>query len=569
MTIVYRDIINAIFGTSYTSATYAKPEGDVFIESDYPGFAYLQPGGDGLLTILHEIGHALGLKHPFDDGGNGRPTASQLGVPQYDDGLWTIMSYDYVDGSTLHAGNQATPMPLDILAIQQIYGANMSYHAGDDVYVLQDGVRTIWDAGGNDTIDASNAHRGTHHRLARRRLQPPGRISFTAIAFGVVIETGIGTTFSDTMYASDIGGTTLKGGAGDDTYIVDADDHVVELAGQGADTVKSSASWTLSAAVENLILTGKGALAGTGNAQDNVITGNDGNSTLDGGAGADTLIGGAGTTTYIVDDLKDVIVNQPGYGGSVISAVDITLADGIRTLTLVGGDLKATGNDWLNEITGTDGDNVIDGRLGGDTMSGGKGDDTYYVDDGFDQVIERAGEGHDLVYSSSNLGTLAANIEDLYLTGAMDLQGAGNDLANKIVGNAGNNFFYAEGGGADTLIGGLGNERYYIDASDVIVEEAGGGNDSVFFSGGSYVLPDEIENVGLFFAGDVVATGNATDNNISSSGGNDLLSGLGGNDTLGSSAGNDTLIGGTGDDSITWPPPAPASSRRSATASTP
>ena len=60
-------IVNAIFGTNYTSATYSNPEGDVFIESAYAGFAYLQPGGDGLLTILHEIGHALGLKHPFDE----------------------------------------------------------------------------------------------------------------------------------------------------------------------------------------------------------------------------------------------------------------------------------------------------------------------------------------------------------------------------------------------------------------------------------------------------------------------------------------------------------------------
>ena len=293
---VYRDIVNAIFGTSYTSATYAKPEGDVFIESDYPGFAYLQPGGDGLLTTLHEIGHALGLKHPFDDGGNGRPTANQLGVPQYDDGLWTIMSYDFVSPE-FSIGNQATPMPLDILAIQQIYGANMSYHTGDDVYVLaaDNIVKTIWDAGGTDTFDASQfASPFTNSLTIDLRagaFSQHGPHSTTAIAFNVVIENAIGSSLEDVITGNDAanllignagsdvlrggaGKDTLIGGTGDDGYEVDEPGDVIQESSNGGfDSVNALYDFVLPANFEGLSLSGA-ATSGTGNAANNLMSAN-------------------------------------------------------------------------------------------------------------------------------------------------------------------------------------------------------------------------------------------------------------------------------------------------------
>ncbi len=103
----------------------------------------------------------------------------------------------------------------------------------------------------------------------------------------------------------------MIGGTGNDTYVVDnAGDVVTEAASGGTDTVETGLAYTLGAEVENLTLTGTGAINGTGNTLNNVVTGNSavntltggaGNDTLNGGAGVDTLIGGAGNDTYLVD----------------------------------------------------------------------------------------------------------------------------------------------------------------------------------------------------------------------------------------------------------------------------
>ncbi len=95
------------------------------------------------------------------------------------------------------------------------------------------------------------------------------------------------------------GADTMTGGAGNDTYVVDdAGDAAVENADEGTDLVRASVTWTLGDNLENLTLTGSGAIGGAGNALANRIAGNAGDNTLEGGAGADTLTGGAGADAF-------------------------------------------------------------------------------------------------------------------------------------------------------------------------------------------------------------------------------------------------------------------------------
>ena len=110
------------------------------------------------------------------------------------------------------------------------------------------------------------------------------------------------------------------------------------------------------------------------------------------------------------------------------------------------------GNDGDNTLSGLAGNDTLDGGAGADAMMGGAGDDRYTVDDIADTTTENLAEGHDTVYASRS-HTLGANLEDLYLTGAQDSEGLGNELDNLIAGNGGANLLRGFGGN-DQLYGG-------------------------------------------------------------------------------------------------------------------
>jgi Ca2+-binding RTX toxin-like protein len=216
--------------------------------------------------------------------------------------------------------------------------------------------------------------------------------------------------------------------------------------------------------IENVVLTGA-ALQATGSAADNWLTGNalnnvlfglDGDDILDGGAGRDTLHGGAGNDTYIVDSTTDVVVEAFAAGiDAVRSSVSYTLGANLENLTLTGSaSINATGNAAANVLAGNSGVNVL---------RGGGGDDTYVLDGTGDSVVEEAGGGTDLVQSSAS-HALAANVENLLLTGEADLDGTGNALDNVITGNDGGNTLDG-GAGSDTLTGGDGDDRFVFSAA--------------------------------------------------------------------------------------------------------
>jgi Ca2+-binding RTX toxin-like protein len=122
---------------------------------------------------------------------------------------------------------------------------------------------------------------------------------------GANVLTGLG---GDDLLNGGLGADTMVGGVGNDSYYVDQlGDVTMENAGEGADTVYSSLTWTLANNLESVVLTGTAAIDGTGNTGDNYLTGNtaanvlnggDGNDTINGTAGNDVLIGGRGADAY-------------------------------------------------------------------------------------------------------------------------------------------------------------------------------------------------------------------------------------------------------------------------------
>ena len=210
----------------------------------------------------------------------------------------------------------------------------------------------------------------------------------------------------------------------------------------------------------NTLVGGAGADNFQGGGGIDILRGNANNDQLNGGIGNDTMEGGLGNDIYTVDVSTDSVV-EAGVGTDLVnsSAANFTLGANVENLTLTGvGNINGTGNTLANVLTGNAGDNVLDGKGGVDTMIGLGGNDIYTVDISTDSVVE-AGVGTDLVNSSAANFTLGANVENLTLTGAGNINGTGNTLANVLTGNAGDNIFDGRGG-VDTMIGLGGNDIY-------------------------------------------------------------------------------------------------------------
>ncbi|RXZ32784.1 hypothetical protein D9O50_15410 [Oxalobacteraceae bacterium CAVE-383] len=376
---------------------------------------------------------------------------------------------------------------------------------------------------------------------------------------GAAVINGTGNTLDNVLtgnaaantLSGGAGADTMTGGLGNDIYVVDdVNDVVIETSTLATeiDTVQSSVSYTLSANVEKLTLTGTAAIDATGNALANTLTGNTGANVLNGGAGADTMVGGTGNDTYVVDNAGDVVTETSTSSteiDTVQSSITYTLGTNLENLTLTGTSaINGTGNTAKNTLTGNTAANTLNGGTGADTMIGDLGNDTYVVDNVGDIVIETSTLATEIdTVQSSVTYTLSDNVENLVLTGTAAINGTGNDSKNTMTGTDGANIL--DGGlGADKMTGGLGNDTYIVDnTGDVVVETSTLATeiDNVQ-SSVTYTLGANVENLTLTGTAIINGTGNALNNTLTGNAAANVLNGGVGADRMVGGLGNDTYV---------------------------
>ncbi len=170
------------------------------------------------------------------------------------------------------------------------------------------------------------------------------------------------------------GGTVIgevQGGQGDDTYIVDdATVALIEIFGEGTDTVKATVSFRLGDNFENLTLLTHKNINGVGNSLDNTLTGNAGNNRLQGDQGNDLINGAHGDDKLLGSFGNDTL--QGGKGDDILKGgLDNDL------LQMGNGDDVGFGGKGNDTLEGVRGDDILKGGAGQDTMTGGYGDDVF------------------------------------------------------------------------------------------------------------------------------------------------------------------------------------------------
>ncbi len=535
---VWNDPDSDVAGHAYFPGSYAAA-GDVWLNSDwFSGSDDMSPGSWRFETLLHEIGHALGLDHPHD-GLVADPENDWLGV--------SVMSYRTFEGADFSSNwssrSATTPMLNDIAALQHIYGANNDYNQDDTTYSWTTGqeiLETLWDGGGTDTIDWSNqssealinlnegawSELGPSYTVGDASTPATEETRTLAVAYGAVIENAIGGVGQDEIIGNDAanvlsgknGNDSLTGGAGNDT-LVGGKGHDSMAGGSGSDVFEfdfNSGEDVIEdfAANDKLKIDSLGVYE-TANEALAAVSYEGGNATVNlGGGNSVTLTGVASGTLTAGNFISFTIGNDD--------------------------------DDWL--VGGGD-DEVFDGNLGDDTLSGGGGDDTISGGAGNDSLLGNG--GNDFLFGGDGTDTLNGGFGDDIAHG-----GAGNDT---VVGFAGNDKIYGDNG-VDIIFGGVGNDTlrggnqldvlFGGDGNDTLIggglfDQLWGGDGDDYLDGGA--LGDLLVGNG----GNDTLNGGGGRDDLMGNGGADDLSGGGGDDTLNGGMGWDTIAGGDGDDVLT------------------
>ena len=414
------------YGTAWSYfPKWSATGGDVWLSNVSIDFSTAQAGNYAHVTVLHEIGHALGLEHGHDDGSFGALPFS------YDAMEYTLMTYrPYVGGSTTGYTNETwgyaqSYMMLDIAALQHLYGANYGTNSGDTVYswapasgdTLVDGgvaiapganriFATIWDGGGTDTYDLSaygddlsvDLAPGAASVFADAQLANLGRGNtasgsiYNALLHEddprSLIENATGGSGDDHLRGNEAdnrlignaGDDRLNGLTGDDRLLGKSGDDVL-AGGRGADTLKggNGEDTLIGRLGADTLRGGPGRDTGYGNKGDDLLLGLKGKDTLYGGRGNDTLIGGAG---------RDVMTGGAGDDSFVFQSCD----DSPAAAALPDRILDFTPGEDIIDLSG-----LVDGALsfiGKEAFSGTAGELRYDVNGGHLMVhVDGDGDG--------------------------------------------------------------------------------------------------------------------------------------------------------------------------------
>lgn len=216
-------------------------DGDLWLNLAVSSYTNLNNGAYDLLTMIHELGHAIGLDHPgdYNAGDDGGPIVYATSAPYIEDSRqWSIMSYfeasatgaNHVapDGTTIYA---STPLLADIAAAQRLYGVNTTTRTGNDTYGFNSTagsqyniangntqvVFCIYDAGGTNTLDVSGYSTNQNINLNQGAFSDVGALTKNvSIALGTNIQRAIGGSGNDTFTCNTLG-DVITVGTGNDT----------------------------------------------------------------------------------------------------------------------------------------------------------------------------------------------------------------------------------------------------------------------------------------------------------------------------------------------------------------
>ena len=360
---------------TYWGYTYFPPDqggsgpaydGDIWVNAKYRTSDFFGGGYDDN-ALIHELGHALGLKHPFE---------APVIPAAYDSVRYTVMSYtDNVDVDAIifapTAGGglaytyrdvySTTPMVLDIAAVQALYGADPTTAPGDDVYTFATDrpfMLSIYDAGGNDTIDVSGMSHGSVVDLTPGSYSSIGYYSAEAQKADTIAK--YGAYFADFVAA---------GYAEAGTPYSFADNLGIAFS-----TVIENA---IGGAHDDTLIGNQVANRLTGGGGNDVLTGAGGNDTLDGGAGLDTAVFSGASTDYVWTQaatgwtIRDLRSGSPDGTDTLLNIELLQFSD--RTVSIA----PAT---------------VVIGTAAADTLSGSAGNDSLYGQGGDDRLVADGGD---------------------------------------------------------------------------------------------------------------------------------------------------------------------------------